>query len=870
MKINAIRLRNIRMFGAQGAAIEDISNGLSMLATANERGKTTIFEALRIVLFERAGTAKKEVKSLASTEGAAPLIEIDFFLEGKRYRLKKQYLKKPQTELTDLANGQLLLMGDDAHDWMCEKIGAAKAGEGPTGLLWVEQGKSMLPPDVGTSGRSLLEDLLEHQISDITGGERARNLLDRTTEELALMITKTGKPKTHTEYKSELDRCEELRDDLEYIQGQLDNSESLLQELNHLNRSIKDLENPENMKQIDYSLEQARTDLEKARVANERIMALKSNLVDKSEVTERLEKEINKFRKSKKEIENLDSVFESLNSDHDTAVKKYNQKNREVGDLNKEYERINKDLEKNETILNLCRKNAELEKNKKEIGELEKILDDAEKIAVECSKLEVKLSANKATKQKIKSIQNAELQYEKTKLALEFQRPLMKPDLTTEGESTVKLDGKPLSDEIHLSGSQEISLGNLGKIAFETYDSADLKKDFDSAEAKLNKLLSSIGCADLQSARQAGEKREILESDFQKNTAKLETIAPNGLGELRDKFTQLSAFIDEANQSNERTEKLPEIQIAEENFEKVRSQHNSLRTKLRSAEKDRMKLRDEVVDLKDKINKNRAQYDPLIEVTGKSDQWEQREQNIVGQLEKAKQEEEKILEKISKAKEGVSVEAAEIKVNRLEKSKTELQSKLSNQRERRSSVVTELDIIASEGPEELRNNLAEQLESSKERIDAFEHRIKVLQLIQKELEYAQSTLLDKFLKPVSDELRPLLNIVLPGTNISLGGDFIAEKISRSGREEPISSLSGGTQEQIAVLTRLAFAKLMADRGHEMPVILDDALVWCDDERIENVFSALNKAAEDIQCIVLTCHERAFQTLGAPQLEIQPW
>ena len=239
MKIKAIRLRNIRMFGSRGVAIEDIPEGLSMLAMPNERGKTTIFEALRVVLFERDGTGKKEVRSLVSTEGAAPLIEIDFFMDGKQYRLKKQYLKKSDTELTDLANGQSLLRGDDAHDWICEKIGATKAGEGPTGLLWVEQGKSMLAPEIGISGKNLLEDLLEHQISDITGGERARSLLDRTNEELGLMVTKTGKPKAHTEYNSELDRYDELYNDLEYIQGQLDNSESLLQELNHFTDQLR-------------------------------------------------------------------------------------------------------------------------------------------------------------------------------------------------------------------------------------------------------------------------------------------------------------------------------------------------------------------------------------------------------------------------------------------------------------------------------------------------------------------------------------------------------------------------------------------------------------------------------------------------------
>jgi uncharacterized protein YhaN len=51
------------------------------------------------------------------------------------------------------------------------------------------------------------------------------------------------------------------------------------------------------------------------------------------------------------------------------------------------------------------------------------------------------------------------------------------------------------------------------------------------------------------------------------------------------------------------------------------------------------------------------------------------------------------------------------------------------------------------------------------------------------------------------------------------------------------------------------------------VILDDALVYCDDERIEQMFIALNRAGQNQQVIVLTCRARAFQTLGGRPLRL---
>ena len=53
----------------------------------------------------------------------------------------------------------------------------------------------------------------------------------------------------------------------------------------------------------------------------------------------------------------------------------------------------------------------------------------------------------------------------------------------------------------------------------------------------------------------------------------------------------------------------------------------------------------------------------------------------------------------------------------------------------------------------------------------------------------------------------------------------------------------------------------------MPVILDDALVFSDDERIEQMFDAINRAGRNQQVIVLTCRARSFASLGGRQLQI---
>lgn len=56
-----------------------------------------------------------------------------------------------------------------------------------------------------------------------------------------------------------------------------------------------------------------------------------------------------------------------------------------------------------------------------------------------------------------------------------------------------------------------------------------------------------------------------------------------------------------------------------------------------------------------------------------------------------------------------------------------------------------------------------------------------------------------------------------------------------------------------MLVRLAFgAAYLRDNGVPAAVILDDMLVYTDDDRFERMQLALRKAAESVQILVLTC------------------
>lgn len=181
---------------------------------------------------------------------------------------------------------------------------------------------------------------------------------------------------------------------------------------------------------------------------------------------------------------------------------------------------------------------------------------------------------------------------------------------------------------------------------------------------------------------------------------------------------------------------------------------------------------------------------------------------------------------------------------------------------------TVIDIYAAEAVEEELADVEIRLTAARQRLDEIMFEVSVLRSLDEVLESARSAARDRYVEPVLRELTPLIRLLWPNAELR----FDAEKVLptalvRAGTEEDFDILSGGTKEQIALLVRLAFARMLAKSGNPAPVILDDAIVYTDDDRIERIFDALTRQEQDLQIIVFSCRQKAFRELGGRGLAI---
>lgn len=144
------------------------------------------------------------------------------------------------------------------------------------------------------------------------------------------------------------------------------------------------------------------------------------------------------------------------------------------------------------------------------------------------------------------------------------------------------------------------------------------------------------------------------------------------------------------------------------------------------------------------------------------------------------------------------------------------------------------------------------------------HEAQALQLLHRTLVQAEREAREVFMAPITRRVAPYLRRLFPGSEIVLDDNTLEiTHLRRGGYDEPFKRLSVGTREQLAVLTRIAFAELLREHGKDSPIVLDDALVYSDDDRFTKMQQILLRASASGQIIVLTCHERAYFSLGAP-------
>ncbi|MBE9635665.1 AAA family ATPase [Salipiger mangrovisoli] len=858
MRLLSVTLSDVRRF-ARPVTVQGFGPGLNVLSAPNEDGKSTLFDALQALFFIPHRSRAKEIAALRPHAGGAPTISAEIEDDGRSYRLTKRWLSRPMAEVHEGA--RLVAKGEAAEEWISGLTQPPEDG-GPAGLLWVRQGLVALDQgekreqDHAHRARRDLLSSVAGEVEALTGGRRMERALAQTEAALAELVTASGKPKAGGPLKAAEDELAALGERREALAGTARALEQAIADRRRLRRELTELQDPEaqaarvaRLTEARAAAESARAFAERQRRASERVSALEAGRDATAEKAEALARARTAVTEAETRLAGLsDTEAQARKTAAESKSKLAAAETTRDGARAAQRAALKARTEAQEAAQQV-RLAAERDALEKRLADA-RTLAKAETEATAAARGGPDEAAMEALGRAAGDLRVQEELHART-------APRLRLDYAS-GAAEVLLDGAPLADgtERPLNRPVTLDLPGIGRLALDPGAAAQTGA-LDQARDAFAAALAATGCEDAAAAREAAQARRKAEARLQESRAALRGIAPEGLRALENALAALPAprpFTEapDAEAAAEALSRAEEAQAAAETaFEAARSGDEMARlaeiralTSREAAEIRLAELRETLPD------------DP---------------EGAAATLAEARTEAETALAAARAALAEVQGEApdlasAEATLTRAQDVLDQAAKRQRDLSERKAALDTEISLRAGEGVEEELAATEEALAKARDTAERYGFERDTLVLLKHTLETARSEAREHYFEPVTRELTPLLRLLWPEAELVFDEDSaLPRALSRNGQEEPMEVLSGGTREQIALLVRLAFARLLARGGRPAPVILDDALVYTDDARIERMFDALHRQAGDLQILVLTCRQRAFRDLGGRML-----
>lgn len=884
MKITGVSVEGCGKFGTL-TRIEGLGPGVNILSARNEAGKSTLFRAVRTCLFERHNTTKDEVKRLATDGLSLPIkVTLDFEHEGKRYQLVKSFLRSPSAQL--FCDGIETARARAADEAVWDLLGIKpdnKIDQAAYGVLWVEQGQSFEVPKPSEGAAGVLNDVIQQEVGTLVGGERARLFLNSVKEDLARYLTDGGRPRAKGPLEAAASETARLTSERLDAETRLATLNGKIDELARLRADYRAASDPETKKTLRDELKDAQSRLAEAEKSDAELTRLAS---DERQAHERAEAQRERLDALKARATAIDSQrlrlkelagkLAQLSDQEQTATKALQAAAAQKSSLDGEAETLDS---RESELQRLAALSMKLEHR----GNLSQRLTLLEGFSKRAAANDAALKAASVDEAALKALDAIENEERQIRAGMEA------------GAARVAIEARPGTDVAvngtAMSGNAMRSVTEPLTIAVGTGVAITISPPPGALDAatkllaeqreKFHSLLSRHGAKSAAELRQLRTERLHLEEEARdlraERTALLlkESLATEiaglqaAIGEIDAEERRVlpggSAPLlppDEMERQREQiTESRNAIRATRAALEAQISAHQNALTSLAAT---RGTLGGEIAAIHAQLDADLAllpddRREAVIAECGNELATRQTAHRITAAA---------LAEKQAHAPAQGEAERLKARVERLSSAIEEQQKKAARLRESIARFEGEVQIAGGDGLGEHAATLKLQHEMALAEEARLGERVEVLKLLRDTVDRCYARRQEELNAPLRRHLKPFLNDVFPQAEIELGESFAVAGLNRSGPgSELFGRLSLGTQEQVAVLVRLAMGAMISERGTDVPIILDDALVFSDDERIEQMFDAINRAGRNQQVIVLTCRSRSFASLGGKQLQI---
>jgi DNA repair exonuclease SbcCD ATPase subunit len=861
---------------------------INLLAGRNEAGKSTLFEALTRVLFDRHNSKAEEIRAIqpiGSTLG--PEAKIEFRVNGKRYRVVKSFLQDSNSALYSEREGRWELdhEGDHADARLREilrgepttRTAARPEHRGLAQALWYLQSDGAIPEKTWSEG---VKQGLQGLVQLAARSPIEKRVVERISECYTEHWTPTGRVATNSELgqlQAELPRLEERLAELvdkaksaESHRADLEEFLSLEGEKSAgLTRAHEELGELSGRVQAGEALEREREAREHARKEAgqnaQRIQQALLQIEDKQRKIQERRAEIKKLEDSLSEVA-MDAKQEATTSERHARHWKEELEpalrdlESELGALHslERLRKIEKDRKRLEQHLEqIAGIGAQLQARKKERGEL--VAPD-DKEWKRCGATSKKLSVLHA-------------QVEASAIRVAFEWSAKGRNVKTQPSLRASEEGEYIVTE-----PTEFQIDGVGRVLVRSGASSlkDLLMERDALEREVQQVLTRFGVPDVDGLATLHEKGRELDrviATLEGNLDETEGTEPDADEELArtkrgieeetrgagilppDILEQGGQWIRDQITVKEREKKRLIQQIDEEQ----KSEKAAGRKHLELVE-NRQATSNKLAERKAEIQTYEEGITGILQTYGTIDHLRNLLVSSEAEARKATVALDVLLEgyeaKVTTPKR--LHEQAQGRVRELEKQLGDFRNKI-------SATLARIEESAAQGNYSLLADVEIEIGWSRQRVEVLKRRAEGAKLLrdivlarEKERSAALSgpiqELVNRWLRLLTEDNYDALRI---DHDLKPAGVHVA----RYDADLPLTSLSHGAQEQVVVLLRLGIAVLVSGEERNL-VVIDDRLVNADPVRMKRLCLILQEAAKTCQIVVATCNDTPYAGVGA--------
>ena len=882
MRIAAVELEDLRRFAGRWR-VGPFAPGLNVLAAPNEAGKSSLLAAIQAAIFLPHRSTAEAARALRRDDAGRPAVTLTLADGAGSWRISKRFAG-PSGAAELIAPDGRRLAGDAAEEEVRRLFGVAarargEAERGVWGALWVTQGASFAQPALDEPARATLNDALAAQVGVVTGGAGARRILARVRAELAELQSDQRPPRPRGALKRALDAASAAEEALAALRTRRAGVEALLGTVATLREAIACRTAARTEATLEGELTAAEAALRTLQQAAETRAAAVRAADDAARLALEAEDAVRRRRALAAEADARDRAAAKAGSDACEAIARRDAAIRAADSARDALAAARRAREAAAAALERARAMAALPAQAEMAKEAEKRAAAAAEALRAMTDAAAKRDAIALTRAVLRQIEAAADRLAAAQAAAVQAAPRL--DIAVAQGGSVRLDGATLApgETSHaVLAPMTVAIPGHATIRVAPPDRGDADPVL-TARAQLAAALAAAGVPDLAAARAAAARREAFDDAARAAAARLTALAGEPTAEAVTALARRAAALEAALAERLAASGLECVPEAEAVTQALADAERAL-DQARAAEAVAASAAAPAEDAE------RAARETAVAAETAAAAAAHEAETIAARLAAAREGESdaaldaRFAERIAAAQarrrevealpqpDEAAAALARTRVERLRGALKAARDEAARDRESLAAAEAELRALEGDALDEAIAREAAAAALARREAEQLDARRAALVLLREAIDTAEREATARYLAPVSQRLQPWLEALLPGARALLDERLAVTGLTRDGRDESFDILSAGTQEQIAVLVRLAFADLLREQGRPAPVILDDALVFSDDARIERMFDILSTAAERMQIVVLTCRTALFSRLGGHRLALE--